>query len=155
MENKGAVTALLQIYADTVGDLKKLLFDITEEDLWKIRDEKTGNPDCRSIQTIMAHVVYAGFGYATFIQNLDGQNRTRPPRQTFSDAKSYCCALDEVVDFTRKIFETIYDDQLETYEESSKILTGWNQRYDIEQMMEHAIVHILRHHRQIRNFLAR
>lgn len=33
-----------------------------------------------------------------------------------------------------------------------KIFTSWNQVYDIEQVTEHAIVHILRHRRQIEKF---
>jgi hypothetical protein len=33
------------------------------------------------------------------------------------------------------------------------LLTGWGQHYDIEQMMEHAIVHVLRHRRQVEKFV--
>jgi hypothetical protein len=30
----------------------------------------------------------------------------------------------------------------------------WGPRYDLEQLLEHAIVHVLRHRRQIDKFLA-
>ena len=33
------------------------------------------------------------------------------------------------------------------------IKTEWGQEYDFEQLLEHAIVHILRHRRQIERFL--
>ena len=34
-----------------------------------------------------------------------------------------------------------------------KIVVKWGQTYDPEQLFEHAIVHILRHRRQIERFL--
>jgi hypothetical protein len=43
---------------------------------------------------------------------------------------------------------------LEEYDPSKKILTHWGQVYDIDQMMEHAIVHVLKHRRQIQRFLS-
>jgi hypothetical protein len=36
---------------------------------------------------------------------------------------------------------------------AQKVLVRWGQRYDIEQLFEHAIVHVLRHKRQIERFL--
>jgi hypothetical protein len=32
------------------------------------------------------------------------------------------------------------------------MMTSWGQLYDIEQLMEHAIVHVLRHRRQIEQY---
>jgi hypothetical protein len=42
-----------------------------------------------------------------------------------------------------------------TEEEAIKTVanTAWGQVYDFEQFMEHAIVHVLRHRRQIERFL--
>ena len=42
--------------------------------------------------------------------------------------------------------------ELEQPDNSLKIKSGWGQSYDIEQMTEHAIVHVLRHRRQIEKF---
>ena len=36
---------------------------------------------------------------------------------------------------------------------SKKMTVNWGQQYDIEQLLEHAIVHIFRHRRQIENFI--
>jgi hypothetical protein len=60
-----------------------------------------------------------------------------------------------VLQFTDETFDAIYDDDLERYNESEKMKTSWGQVYDIEQLFEHAIVHILRHRRQIENFKTR
>jgi hypothetical protein len=35
-----------------------------------------------------------------------------------------------------------------------RIDSRWGQKYDIEQLLEHAIVHILRHRRQLDKFLS-
>ena len=37
--------------------------------------------------------------------------------------------------------------------ESAIVLTGWGVTYNLEQLLEHAIVHILRHRRQIEKFM--
>ena len=37
--------------------------------------------------------------------------------------------------------------------EAVRIQSPWRVVYDLEQMLEHAIVHILRHRRQIERFL--
>ena len=51
--------------------------------------------------------------------------------------------------YNEKIFESIKDEELEQQNDSLKIISYWGQLYDIEQLTEHAIVHILRHKRQI------
>ena len=35
-----------------------------------------------------------------------------------------------------------------------KMIVRWGPQYDLEQLLEHAIVHILRHRRQIEKFAA-
>ncbi|RZJ68306.1 MAG: DinB family protein [Flavobacterium sp.] len=153
--SKGAVTALLEIYSNAIDDLKRTISVISDEKLVEVTDVQTDNPDCISIQTVLTHVVSSGFGYATTILNRNGDVRSRPPRVALANSSQYRAALDEVIRFTFQVFEDISDEDLEVFEESSKMLTNWGQRYDIEQLMEHAIVHILRHHRQIKNFLTR
>jgi hypothetical protein len=65
----------------------------------------------------------------------------------------YIKDLDEVFNFTCDIFNSIADAEIEEPDDTKKIKTSWGQCYDIEQMMEHAIVHILRHRRQIEKFI--
>jgi hypothetical protein len=42
--------------------------------------------------------------------------------------------------------------KLEELDNEKKILTRWGQVFDYDQLLEHAIVHILRHRRQIERF---
>jgi hypothetical protein len=149
MYRQGAVGALLDIYEQAISDLKKVIEDIPDNSLTVIIDSQTTDENCKSIQTILSHVVNSGFGYATSIHNLKGHNIRRPDKTYHLTIKEYLEDLTNVFTYTENIFNEINDNELEQFDNSLKIKTGWGQWYDIEQMTEHAIVHILRHKRQI------
>ncbi len=115
---------------------------------------ETEDENCRSIQSILSHVVHAGYGYATSIRNLDGSNTPRPGKTIYTTTKACLEALDNLFAFTDDVFRKINDNELEQFDSLYKIKTAWGQLYDIEQMTEHAIVHILRHNRQIEKICA-
>ena len=146
---KGAKGALLDEYERAVIELQTLVATIPDDHLTLILDPLTEDENCRSLQMILTHVVYAGFGYATAIHNVQGPPRDRPAKINHLTTREYIQDLSEVFLFTEKVFQTIGEEDLLQYEESRKIKTRWGQSYDIEQLMEHAIVHILRHRRQI------
>jgi len=146
---QGAVGALLDIYEQAISDLKKTIEDIPDDALTIITDLQTTDENCKSIQAILSHVVHAGYGYATSIHNLRGHNMTRPGKTFHVTIKDYSDDLTNVFTYTENIFKEIEDNGLEELDNSLKIKTGWGQRYDIEQLTEHAIVHIFRHKRQI------
>jgi uncharacterized damage-inducible protein DinB len=149
MNRQGAVGALLDIYEQTISDLKNVIKDISDNDLTKILDEKTTNEDCRSIQTILTHVVSSGYSYAISIHNYKENNVERPEKILRLTIAEYLNDLTDVFAFTENVFKEIKDDELEQPVNSLKMQTSWGQCYDIEQITEHAIVHILRHKRQI------
>lgn len=145
----GAVGALLDIYEQTISDFKQFIEDIPDHTLTIITDPNTKDENCRSLQTILAHVVHSAYGYATGIHNLKGHNLTRPSKTFHLSIKEYSEDLANVFAFTEKVFREIKEDELEQLDDSLKIKTSWGQLYDIEQITEHAIVHVLRHKRQI------
>ncbi|NEU06788.1 DinB family protein [Flavihumibacter sp. R14] len=145
----GAKGALLDIYEQAIAGLQDLIREVPDETLTVITDPYTSDENCRSLQTILTHIVHAGYGYATSIHNLDGLNRTRPDKQFRTSIAEYLDDLDKVFRYTEEVFRDIRNEELEQYDNTLKILTRWGQSYDIEQLMEHAIVHILRHKRQI------
>lgn len=149
MYRQGAVGALLDIYETAIADLKKVISDIPADDLARIVDPNTGDSNCRSIQTILTHVVHAGFGYATSIRKLSNPEVERPAKKRRPAIAEYLQDLDKMFVFTTEVLKDTSDAELEEFDDSKKMLTGWGQRYDIEQLFEHAIVHILRHRRQI------
>lgn len=149
MNRQGAVGALLDIYEQAISDLKNVIQSIPDHTLTIIIDEKTTSEDCKSIQAILSHVVSSGYSYATSIHNLKGHNAKRPEKVFHLTIAEYLKDLTNVLLFTESVFKEIKDDELEQFDDSLKIKTGWGQLYDIEQITEHAIVHILRHKRQI------
>jgi len=150
---QGAIGALLDEYERALADLKKVIAEIPDHTLTVIVDPQTNDDSCRSIQTVLSHVVHSGFGYATSISNLKGHNKVRPEKTFHLTVGEYLGDLDNVFDFTEKVFSEFNDHELEQFDNSLKIKARWGQVYDIEQMMEHAIVHILRHRRQLEKML--
>lgn len=154
-KKKGAVNALLDEYQKVVAELQAVLQTVQPAQLVAMADPLTDNTDCRSIQTILAHVVRSGFSYNVYIRNSRGLNDHRPEKIFRSSVAEYIADLDQVMRYTRDTFDNIYDDELEVFDIKQKMHTTWGQDYDIEQITEHAIVHILRHRRQVENFLTR
>ena len=149
---QGAVGALLDEYERAISDLKQTIADISDEELITIVDSKTSNPKCKSVQTILSHVVSSGYGDAVDIKNLKGEKIEYPEsifRMTINDYKK---DLDDLFIFVLDTFKKIQDTDLEEFDNDKKIKTYWGQVYDIEQITEHAIVHVLRHKRQIEKF---
>src|SRR5262249_13131791 len=107
--------------------------------------------DCRSIQTVMRHVVRAGYGYATMIRAAFGDDATRReiPLATPPEVR---VQLAEMMAFNEETLADkweLSDEQIQAVE----IPARWGPTYDLEQLLEHAIVHVLRHRRQIERFL--
>jgi uncharacterized damage-inducible protein DinB len=154
-KNQNAVNAILSEYQKAILELQSVIQNISDEDLVFIIDSETDNSDCKSIQTILAHVVNSGYSYCIYIRKLKNENIDHPDELNRKSISEYIKDLNDVLKFTYDTFSTISDNDLEKFDESEKMRTSWDQLYDIEQMMEHAIVHVLRHRRQIENFKAK
>lgn len=148
----GAVGALLDEYERAIEELCRTISDISDVEVCAIVDARTDDEDCRSVQTILAHVVRSTSVYAVNIRRLTGGQGEFPERKFRTSIHRFQEDLREGFRYTVEAFSGIEDRQIEEHDDSRKILTTWGQRYDIEQMMEHAIVHILRHRRQIERF---
>ncbi len=151
--NNGAIGAILDEYERAVQDLKNVLKTVTPSELIAIVDDKTADEDCRSIQTVLTHVVRSGYGYATYIRRTQGESLNFPERILLNNLADYNDALDKMFAYNVQLFADYPDVALEVFDANKKILVNWGQLYDIEQLIEHAIVHILRHRRQIERFI--
>lgn len=151
MNNKrtGAIGALLDEYELAIAQLQKVIRFITEQQLVTITDQHTTNPHCKSVQTILGHVVRAGYSYATQIANNKGAGLSIPDVVLRESIPGYLEDLNDMFAFTEEVFKGVSEAEVLEYDISKKIHVTWGQSYDIEQLMEHAIVHILRHRRQI------
>lgn len=149
----GYTGALMDTYEKAANDLIQTLETIHQTDFETIVDQHTDDPDCRSIQTIMNHVVRSGYGYSNYLRRAFNEPFTERKEQY--ELTSPQKAIDELklmLVYSEQFFE--HKQQL-TYEEAMAyhISSLWGQEYDFEQLMEHAIVHVMRHHRQIARFL--
>lgn len=151
--DKGAVGALLDEYEKAIQELFFLLDDISTEELQTIVDRETNDEDCRSIQTILRHVVRAGYYYAICIRINQGEDLNNHKAKLRDSIEEYKNDIQEMFDYNLALFESYPNLKIEEYNPEKKMLTRWGQIYDVEQIYEHAIVHVLRHRRQIERFL--
>lgn len=153
--NNGAIGALLDEYEKALKELKDLIRPLTTEQLTTIVDTETKDEDCRSIQTILSHVVQSGHNYVIYIRQWKGEPIERFEVEILDSTDLYINALDKLLAYNELLFKDYPDIELEEFNEAKKILVRWGQKYDVEQLFEHAIVHILRHRRQIERFLVK
>lgn len=150
---KGNVRALLDEYRRAIDDLIKVITPVSIQQLTAIADAETEDPDCISIQTVLTHVVNSGYGYTISIENYAGLNKPFTERTTLSSTGQYIEKLNQMYEYCRTFFMEHPDLEIEETDCTKKIIVRWGQQYDIEQLMEHSIVHILRHRRQIESFI--
>ncbi|MXO07174.1 DinB family protein [Flavobacterium sp. HBTb2-11-1] len=142
---QGAIGALLDEYEKAILDLSKTISSFNDTAI-------TATISDVSVQSILAHVVRSGYAYAMYIQKLLGEQNSIPDLVYRKTVSEYQNDLTAFFIFTENVLKNFSDNQLEECNNEKKITTSWGQVYDIEQMMEHAIVHILRHRRQIEKF---
>ena len=149
----GAIAALMDEYKKAIDELIVVIEPVSPHQLIKTIEPKSSNPDCISIQTILTHVTASMFSYAVYIENSIGLKTVRPERLQFDYTTPYISRLREALKYNEDFFTRNPNITMEEFDQSKKINTRWGQQYDVEQMLEHAIVHILRHRRQIKNVL--
>ena len=148
---KGPVPALLTVYKNVITEFITFLKTINNEHYIFIVDNETSDKDCRSIQTIISHIVNSGYGYAHYIRGAISVESVRPEYKIIE--------LDEIEKSLYDIYKYMEDSFIDkeiSYDEVDKkiVLTPWNDDlYSIESILEHAVVHILRHKIQIERFI--
>ncbi len=151
--NNGAIGALLDEYEKALFELEQVISDVTPEELVRVADTETKDPECKSIQTVLTHIIGSGYCYAVIIRKHFGENAEYKDVMFFNTLDEYRLELQKMFQYNVQLFDDYPTIKLEEYKDDEKILVRWGQRYDVEQLMEHAIVHILRHRRQIEKFL--
>jgi uncharacterized damage-inducible protein DinB len=147
---KGAIGALMDEYERAVEELKLIINQVSESDYEKIFDAETTNENCRSIQNIISHVISACYGYADAIREVFVIDGAINEEKQLSKQEAIL-KLGEAIKYTVETLEGKWQMP------GSEIMTTYMKgEYveNLEQILEHAIVHILRHRRQIEKFLA-
>ncbi len=144
------LVALMEEYRKAAVEYKDVLTQLTTSQFVAIVDKETKSVDCQSIQNLTFHVVQSGYTYANYIQSVINDNWLEY-EEGINTAAVGIVEIDKMLDYTEQIFNNIYYESNEVIEKWI-FKTRWGVTYDFEQLMEHAIVHILRHRRQIVNF---
>ena len=147
---RGGIGAVMDEYERAAMELKNLITRISESDFVKIFDTDTIDEDCRSVQTIVSHVTNSGYGYANYIRDWFGIPKSSPERKLLSKDE-FLLRFDKMLAYTSETLQDKWeysDDDIQKV----KMIVRWGPQYDLEQLLEHAVVHILRHRRQIEKF---
>ena len=152
----GGLGAILDEYKKVSEEYINVLQKISPEDFAKIVDERTEDEDCRSIQTISRHVIRSGYGYANYVLNALNITVDFPKADEMTIEKSED-AINEIRKMIKYNIHNLYEmnrEKIESNMYSIKFITRWKEEFNFEQILEHAIVHILRHRRQVEKFKA-
>ncbi len=145
----GAIGSILDEYKRAMAELRFVLENIDAEDYKRIVEGESEH--CHSIEVIMNHVVRAGYGYSNYIREalslevLPIADKQIPQNEIGAE-------IEGMMTYCYETFESdppITDEQVENV----YFVTRWDIKYNIDQLMEHAIVHVLRHRRQIEKFM--
>lgn len=144
----GAIGALLDLYEQALSGLKTTIAGLKNEQFSVSRP--TSNGESYSVKNIMGHLLKSGYGYSNRIRKVFGMKTTRakPVINTVADAvaeldKMFQYAVDSCKDNMNMDIGEMW---------GTKIKTGWT-TYDLESLLEHALVHIMRHRLQIEKML--
>ena len=149
----GSTKALLDEYKKAIDELINIIKPINDSRLSMVVDNETKDSDCKSIQTVLTHVVCSGYNYTIYIENSIGVNKPRVERVVCNSVDQYIDQLNLMFGYCIDFFRQKRNLQIQQTDNSKKVMVNWGQQYNIEQLLEHAIVHILRHRRQIESFI--
>lgn len=143
----GAFGALMDEYARAAEDFCSTV-EALPHDLF-VRERESDDPETASIQAVCAHVVGSAFGYAIYIRiarELPRLERPSLEALTASTPAEVRPFLATAIRWTEEAVDgLVADDSLA----GLRFEVRWGPTYDPEMLVEHAIVHLLRHRRQI------
>ncbi len=148
----GAIGALLDEYENALNALYSTIDGLSEQQLTAVVDSETEDEDCRSIQSVLTHVVQSGFTYGIEIRKWLGEDIEYRDKVILNSVEKYQSALAEMFTFMETLFKEHPDIKLNEFAAERRIKVRWGQSFDVEQILQHAIVHVLRHRRQIEIF---
>lgn len=140
-------------YARAAEDLCRVVEAIPQDAYQKPRP--SDDPDTTSLQAICAHCVNAAYGYSGYIR--DARKIPDPDTRRLSSA-----ALERPADLRTHLRSALHHTEasIEGIPETAEALAAltfqvrWGPSYDPESILEHGIVHLLRHRRQIERWMS-
>ena len=94
-------------YRSATVKLKNILSKVSETEFTKIRDIKTTDNDCKSIQTVVSHCIKSGYTYANYIDSTTPSATWLENEKIISNSYIAIDELDKMLDYTQVILEKI------------------------------------------------
>ena len=142
----GPFGALMDEYARAAEDLCATV-EALPQDLF-LRQVPSPDPDLASIQAISVHIVQAAHAHASYIRKARDLPWTPAPEVEIPSPAALRPLLATELRYMEGALEGLYDAPEEVFTRLT-FQVRWGPTYDPEMMLEHTIVHLLRHRRQI------
>jgi uncharacterized damage-inducible protein DinB len=152
----GPFGALMDEYARAAAEVCRVVAAIPPARFMEAVD---GGGEFPTVQAICTHVVQAAYGHADHIRKALGiaaGERPRGKELVPESPEQLRPLLGAALRYTEATVAGLRADPAFAAEEVSSILfpVNWGPVYDPQGMLEHGIVHLLRHRRQIERLLA-
>jgi hypothetical protein len=144
----GAFGALMDEYARAADDFCTTVEALPLDRF--LRTSESTDPEMISIQAVCAHAVSSAHGYALYIRKArEWTPRERPPWESLLVPAP--AGVRPLLAVALRVTEESVDGLKDTDEilVPLRFQVRWGPTYDPEMLLEHAIVHLLRHRRQI------
>jgi hypothetical protein len=144
----GPFGALMDEYARAAEDFCRVIEAVPVE--WFLREVPGDDPDTVSVRAICRHAVGAAHRYADYIRQARGVpfiDRFELATDGIADPTAVRPGLREMLRYTEASLAGWYEDPAPA--EKVTFTVRWGPVYDPEMILEHAIVHLLRHRRQV------
>ncbi len=145
----GPFGGLLDEYARAAEDFCKAVESVSVEAF--LRQHDSPDPDCRSIQAVCLHVLNSARGYANYLRKARNLAVPEIARHSAPDLSIPLATRSMLAAALRYTEASVDGIQNATDAEilALSIRVSWGPTLDPELLLEHAIVHLLRHRRQI------
>jgi uncharacterized damage-inducible protein DinB len=144
----GPFGALMDEYARAADEFCRVIETIAAARF--VRESASSDPDTVSIRAVCRHAVSAAHRYADYIRKARGLpfvDRFELPPETLPDPGAVRAGLSAALRYTEEALAGWYEDP--ALAEQATFQVRWGPTYDPEMILEHAIVHLLRHRRQV------
>lgn len=117
---------------------------------------RTDTGELRSVRAVVEHVLYAAFLYAGLQRRAFGMDEL-PWTESSAKVVPRATLCAELQALPGRAWELLADKANWTDDDlcACRMTASWGQTFDLEQLLEHALAHVLRHRRQVAAWLER
>jgi hypothetical protein len=149
----GPFGALMDEYARAAAEFCRVVEAVPVERF--LRETPGDDPDTVSIRAVCRHAVSAAHRYADYIRQARGLpfiDRFELPPDGIAAPAAVRPGLAEMLRYMETALTDWYEDPAPA--EAARFVVRWGPTYDPEMILEHGIVHLLRHRRQVERWPA-